>query len=305
MKTCLITGGAGFIGSHLADALIHKGYRVVIIDNLSTGRRENVNPKAFFHKTNIQNPRVSRIFQKEKPFAVFHFAAHIEARKSVGDPIADALSNICGTLSILEQCRKYNVKRFVFASSGGEVYGDAKDIPTPETYDPAPVSPYGVAKLAAEKYIEAYEKLYSISPLILRLGNVYGPRQNPKGEAGVVAIFTGAMLQKTGFFIHGDGKQTKDYIFIDDVIEAIMKAWRKNKSGIFNIGTGKETSVNEIFLQLRKLTRSETDPRHVSPPLILFRRGALSITKAKRQLHWKPKTVLEKGLYKTVAWFKK
>lgn len=305
MKTCLVTGGAGFIGSHVVDSLIQKGYKVCVVDNLSTGKKENLNPKATFYKADVQSPEISKIFKKEKPYAVFHFAAHIEARKSVEDPLADMKTNIGGTLSVLEQCRNYKVKRFIFASSGGEVYGDAKKVPTPETYDPAPVSPYGVAKLASEKYVKVYERLYSISSLILRLGNVYGPRQNPKGEAGVVAIFTGAMLQKTKFFIHGDGTQTKDYIFIDDVMDAIMRAFHQNKTGIFNIGTGKETSVNEIFLQLRALTYSKAHPAHVPPPLILFKRGALSIVKAKRQLHWEPKTALRDGLRRTVDWFKK
>ncbi|MDO8577325.1 MAG: GDP-mannose 4,6-dehydratase [Candidatus Wildermuthbacteria bacterium] len=305
MKTCLVTGGAGFIGSHIADSLIQHGYRVCVVDNLSTGKKENLNPKARFYKADVQSPVVSKIFKKEKPCAVFHFAAHIEARQSVYDPVGDAKENILGTVSILEQCRKNNIQKIVFASSGGEVYGNATKIPTPETHGPNPISPYGVAKLAAEGYIKAYEKLYVISPLILRLANVYGPRQNPNGEAGVVAIFTNAMLQKTGFFIHGSGKQTKDYIFIDDAIGAIMKAFRENRSGVFNIGTGKETSVNEIFLQLRELTHWEGTVKHVSPSSILFPRGALSITKAKRQLRWKPKTTLKEGLHKTVAWFKK
>ena len=305
MKTCIVTGGAGFIGSHIVDRLIQKQYRVVVIDNLSSGKKENLNPKAILYKLDIRNPQVLDIFQKEKPYAVFHFAAHIEARKSVEDPVLDALENIIGTLFVLEQCRKNKVKKIVFTSSGGEVYGDAKKIPTPESYDPNPISPYGVAKLAVEKYLKAYERLYAISPLTLRLGNVYGPRQNPKGEAGVVAIFTAAMLNREKLYIHGDGKQTKDYIFIDDVIDVVLKAFEQDATGVFNIGTQKETSVNDIFLQLKELTNSKIVPLYTLPPLILFRRGALSIAKARREFQWKPKASLKEGLRTTVEWFKK
>lgn len=299
-----VTGGAGFIGSHLVDRLIKEGCKVVVIDNLSTGRKENLNPKAKFYKIDIRSPRITEIFKNEKPKIVFHFAAHIEARESIRNPIFDAKVNILGSLNILENCRKYKVKKIIFASSGGEIYGDAKEIPTPETYSPHPLSPYGVGKLAVEKYLDSYFRLYKLPYLALRYGNVYGPRQNSYGEAGVVAIFTLKILKNEQPSIHGDGKQTKDYIFIEDAIEATMLSFKKNLEGILNIGTGKETSVLEIFRKIKKLTGSSVKEKYVPLPLISFPKGCLSIKRAKKELGWQPRYSLEKGLGKTVEDFK-
>ena len=300
----LVTGGAGFIGSHLVDRLIKEGHRVVIIDNLSTGRKENLNSKAKFYKIDIINPKISRVFKKEKPEIVFHYAAQIEARKSVEDPVSDAKINIIGSLNILENCRKCKIKKIIFASSGGEIYGDANEIPTSETYFPSPISPYGVGKLTVEKYLDAYFKLFKIPYIALRYGNVYGPRQNPNGEAGVVAIFISKMLKNKQPMIHGDGKQTKDYIFIDDAIDATTLSFKKDFEGILNIGTGEETSVLEIFYKIKELTHSRVKEKHVSLPPCGFKRGCLSIEKAKKQLGWQPKYSLDKGLKETVNWFK-
>jgi UDP-glucose 4-epimerase len=304
IKKCLVTGGAGFIGSHLADRLIKEGYKIVVIDNLSTGKKENLNPRAKFYKANICNSAISQIFKKEKPHFVFHYAAHIEARESVKNPIFDAKTNILGSLNVLENCRKYKVSKIIFASSGGEIYGNANVIPTPETYFPSPVSPYGVGKLAVENYLDSYFKTFRIPYIALRYGNVYGPRQDPNGEAGVVAIFTNKMLRNEQPLIHGDGKQTKDYIFIKDAIEATILSFKKDFTGVLNIGTGKETSVLELFYKIRELTHSQVKEKYVSLPPCSFKRGCLSILKAKRELDWQPKYDLRRGLKETVNWFK-
>jgi UDP-glucose 4-epimerase len=303
-KTILVTGGAGFVGSYLVDRLIKENYRVVVIDNLSSGKKENLNQKAKFYKFDICNPKILSIFKKEKPEIVFHFAAHINARESVSDAVSDAKTNILGSLNVLESCRKCKVKKIIFASSGGEIYGAAKKIPTSENYPPSPLSPYGVGKLAVEKYLDSYFKIFKLPYLALRYGNIYGPRQNPKSEAGVVAIFTTKMLNNISPFIHGDGKQTKDYIFIEDAIDATFLSFKKDLKGVLNIGTGKEVSVLEIFHQIKKLTGSQIKEKYTPFPLGGFKRGCLSIQKAKKELNWRPKYSLKEGLKKTVEWFK-
>jgi len=304
-KTILITGGAGFVGSYLADRLTKENYRVVAIDDLSTGKKENLNSKTKLYKINICNPKIYNIFKRERPDFVFHFAAHINARESVGDPIFDAKNNIIGSLNVLENCKKFRTKKIFFASSGGEIYGQATKIPTSEDYPPKPISPYGIAKLTIEKYLETYYKLFGLPYTALRYGNIYGPRQNPDGEAGVVAIFTKKMLKNKQPFIHGDGRQTKDYIFIKDAIEATILSLKKDFRGVLNIGTGKETSVLKIFYKLKDLTNSDVGEKHVSLPSCSFKKGCLAIRKAKRELNWRPICSLEDGLKKTVEWFKK
>ena len=304
-QTILITGGAGFIGSHLADRLIEEGHKVVVVDNLSSGKRKNLNPKAKFYKADIRNKKaLSNVFEKEKPRNVFHLAAQIEARKSVKNPIFDAKINILGSLNVLENCQKFKIKKIFFASSGGEVYGKADIIPTPETYSPSPISPYGIGKLAVEKYLYSYFKMFKLPFVILHYGNVYGPRQNPKGEAGVIAIFADKMLKNRQPLIHGDGKQTKDYIFIDDVIEATVLSFKKGFNGILNIATGEETSVIKLFQKIKILTHSQVEEKYVSLSPCNFERGCLSIQKVKKELNWRPKYNLDKGLEKTVEWFR-
>lgn len=303
-KTILVTGGAGFIGSHLVDHLIKEGCKVIVVDNLSSGKRENLNPKTKFYQADIQDQKISDIFKKEKPKIVFHFAAHIEARESIKNPIYDARTNILGSLNILENCRKFKVKELIFASSGGEIYGQAKKIPTLEDYPPQPLSPYGVTKLTVEKYLEVYYRLFGLRYKALRYGNVYGPRQNPKGEAGVVAIFSNKMLKNEQPFIHGNGKQTKDYIFIEDAINATILSQKKDFIGYLNIGSGKETSVLEIFDQIKKMTGSQVQKKYTALPPNAFPRGCLDIKKVKKILGWQPKYNFAEGLKKTVDWFK-
>lgn len=301
---CIVTGGAGFIGSHLVDKLLEQGYKVAIIDNLSTGRKENINPKADFYNINIQDSKISNIFNKIKPDIVFHYAAQIDVRKSVDDPIESAKTNILGSLNILENCRNFKVKKIIFASSGGAIYGEVKIIPTPENYPAQPVSPYGIEKLIFEHYLGFYKKEYGLDYLILRFANVYGPRQNSRGEAGVIAIFCDKMINGGESLINGDGKQTRDFVFIEDIIRVNILGVQKNKNGIFNIGTGVETDINDIFRKLKGLFNLEIKEIHAPEKQGEQKRSCLDFKKAKVELGWQPKYNLNKGLKKTQEWFK-
>ena len=301
----LVTGGAGFIGSHLVDRLIKEGHRVIVVDNLSTGKKENLNQKAKFYKIDICSPKIPHIFKKEKPEIIFHLAAQVDVRKSVEDPIEDAKINILGSLNLLENYKKLKLKKFIFISTGGAMYGEADIVPTPETYPENPLSPYGIEKLTIEKYLNYYYKVFGLPYVSLRLANVYGPRQNSKGEAGVIAIFCDKMFSGEQPVINGDGKQTRDFIFVDDVVEANMLAMKSKKPGIYNIGTAKETSINTIFRKIRELTGSKCKKIHGPALSGEQKRSCLDFSKAKKELKWQPKYNLEEGLEKTINWFKK
>ncbi len=321
-KTALITGGAGFIGSHLADRLINlsssrrrgsttENWRVVVVDNLSTGKRENINPKAVFYETDILSPDLPGIFAKEAPDIVFHLAAQISVRQSTENPIKDAQTNILGSLNVLQNFISVNQRshqrqfsgKIVFASTGGALYGDATQIPTPEDYPIWPLSPYGIAKSAVEKYLYYYHQIYNLPFASLRLANVYGPRQDPLGEAGVVAIFCNKLLNNEQPIINGTGEQTRDYVFVEDVVEALILAGSEDKTGFFNVGTGKETSVNEIFQTLKKIVGSGQEAFHGPAKPGEQQRSALDYFKIKNELSWEPAINLEQGLEKTVNWF--
>ena len=303
-KKCLVTGGAGFIASHLVDRLIEKGYEVAIIDNLSTGKKENLNPKADFYEIDIRDQKVSEIFKKVKPELVFHYAAQIDVRKSVEDPVESAKTNILGGLNILENCKKFGVKKIIFASSGGAIYGEADIIPTLEDYLPHPVSPYGIEKLIFEHYLYFYKKEYGLDYLILRFANIYGPRQNSKGEAGVVSIFCDKMILGEKIIINGDGKQTRDFVFVDDVINANILGIENNKSGIFNVGTSKETNINDIFHKLSKAFNIKIQEVHGPQKAGEQERSCLDFKKIKKDFEWNPEYNIERGLLKTQEWFK-
>jgi len=295
----LVTGGAGFIGSHLSDRLIKEGHNVIVVDNLSTGKKENINKKAKFYKIDICSPKISLIFKKEKPETVFHLAAQINVRKSVEDPIKSAKTNILGSLNILENCKKYKIKKIIFTSTGGAIYGEANKIPTPESYPANPISPYGIEKLTIEKYLNYYYQIFKIPYIALRLSNVYGPRQNSKGEAGVVGIFIDKMLSKGQPIINGSGKQTRDFIYVEDVVSACLKAMEyKGKKEIFNIGTGIETSINELYKIISKLLKTKIKPKYAPEKPGDLKRSCLNISLAKKELKWEPKFDLEKGLKK-------
>jgi len=300
----LITGGAGFIGSHLADKLIEKKHNVVIVDNLSTGKKENINPKAKFYKTDIGDKKIAWIFKKENPEIVFHLAAQINLRESVKNPIEDAKINILGGLNILENCKKFNVKKIIFSSTGGAIYGQASIVPTPESYIAEPLSPYGIAKLATEKYLNYYNKVFGMPFLVLRFANVYGPRQNSKGEAGVIAIFCSQFFSNKQPIINGDGFQTRDFVYVFDVVKAILSAMDSEKTGVFNVGTAKETNINDIFLMIKKSTGSVLEEAHRPSEKGEQQRSCLDYSKIKSELNWMPEYDLKTGIEKTVEWFK-
>jgi UDP-glucose 4-epimerase len=301
----LVTGGAGFIGSHVVDRYLAEGHQVVVVDNLSTGRREFVNPSAKLYMTDIRSSRLAAIFETERPEVVNHHAAQMDVRRSVADPGFDAQVNILGSLNLLECCRRSGVKRLIFASTGGAVYGDGAPLPTPEDHPTRPASPYGISKLAVEHYLACWETLYEIRALALRYANVYGPRQNPAGEAGVVAIFAYRLAAGTTALINGDGEQTRDYVYVDDVAEANRRALEQHDlSGAVNIGTGVETSVNELFRRLARAAHVRGEARHGPPKPGEQRRSALDPSRAKRLLNWTPQVSLDEGLRRTVDYFK-
>ncbi len=301
----LVTGGAGFIGSNIVDRLISKGYEVVIIDDMSTGELKNINPKATFYQIDIQSDAIEDIFREEMPDYLNHHAAQIDVRKSVANPLFDAKINILGTINLLQNCVKYGVKKVIFASSGGAIYGEQRIFPAPETHIAEPMSPYGITKLIGEKYLYYYYIVHKLKYLALRYGNVYGPRQNPCGEAGVIAVFTNNMLENKQSIINGDGKQTRDYVYVDDIVDANYLAMEKDVVGAFNIGTGKETDVNQIFHLLRRTVNVEVEEIHGQPKEGEQLRSLLECSKAKWYLDWSPKTSLEEGIQMTVAYYRK
>jgi UDP-glucose 4-epimerase len=299
----LVTGGAGFIGSNLADSFIREGHQVTIVDNLSTGLESNVNKKAKFFKVDIRSAVMDKIFERTKPDVLCHHAAQIDVRKSTADPIFDAEVNIVGSLNLLNACVKHQVKKVIFASTGGAIYGEQDYFPADENHPADPLSPYGVAKLTIEKYLHFYRETYGIDFVSLRYANVYGPRQNPFGEAGVVAIFTERLLANKETIINGDGTQTRDFVFVDDVVESNLLALNYPKSDIFNIGTGKETDINCIFRLLKKITGSKQKEIHGPAKPGEQQRSVLDFSKAARILKWKPKYTLQEGITKTVEFF--
>ena len=301
----MVTGGAGFIGSNITDAYISAGHEVTVVDDLSTGKEKNLNPKAKFYKTDINNPSVEGIFKDGRFEVVNNHAAQIDVRKSVADPLFDAKINILGSVHLLENCRKYNVKKFIFASSGGTIYGECNETPPDEKAPKNPMSPYGIAKLVVEYYMNYYSEVFKINTVSMRYGNVYGPRQDPHGEAGVVAIFSLRMLSNEDVLIFGDGGQLRDYVYIDDVVRANLAALDLSESTVVNIGTGAATSVNQLFEILKKASGYPGKPVYKPPRTGELFKSFLDIKKAKEKLNWGPKTDIESGLERTFEYFKK
>ncbi len=299
----LVTGGAGFIGSHIVDALLEAGHDVVVIDDLSSGSLKNLPRKIRFIKLDIRSNNVATIFAKEHFDVVYHLAAQMDVRKSVADPRFDASVNIIGGLNILECCAKYNVKKVIFASTGGAIYGEQDYFPADEKHPLRPLSPYGVAKLSFEHYLFYYKEIYGIDYVSLRFANIYGPRQNPHGEAGVVAIFTTKFLNGEQPVINGDGKQTRDYVYVGDIVDANLKALDYSETGVFNLGTGIETDVNMLFRTLRELTGSKCEENHGPAKKGEQLRSVLDYSLAKAKLEWEPKVSINEGLQKTVEYF--
>jgi len=300
----LVTGGAGFIGSHICDLLIGEGHRLFVIDNLSAGSPENLNKLVKFYNIDLGDcEKVRQVFSDNNIEAVYHCAAQIDVRKSVEDPVNDARENILNTLKLLEICSEFHIWHFIFSSTGGAIYGNAK-IPNSEEMDAMPVSPYGCAKLAIEKYLNYFHEVRGLQFTILRYSNVYGPRQNSRGEAGVIAIFIDAMLRGKPPIIYG-GNQTRDFVFAGDVAKANLLALNRPKNSFYNVGTGVETSVNELFIKINGLFggkfRSAISQMRRGEQL----RSCLNIEKVKTALGWSPEIILDEGLARTYSWIKR
>ncbi len=300
----LVTGGAGFIASHVADGFIALGHDVVVVDNLSMGCMENLNPKAKFYLMDIRAGEMDKLFAAEKPDAVCHHAAQMDVRMSVADPLFDADVNVKGTLNILQNSVKHGVKKVLFASTGGAIYGEQNAFPCDENHPTRPVSPYGITKMCVEKYLFFYALEYGLEYTVLRYANVYGPRQNPQGEAGVVAIFSKRLLAGETPTINGDGGQTRDYVFVGDVVQANLKALTQGKNDVFNVGTGIETDVNRIFGLVNEAAGAKAQEKHGPAKPGEQRRSVISFAKAGSVLGWEPKTVLKDGIRMTVDFFR-
>jgi UDP-glucose 4-epimerase len=301
----LVSGGAGFIGSHVADAYIAAGHEVVVVDDLSTGHQANLAAAARFARVDIRDRRaVTELLERERPQVLNHHAAQMDVRRSVADPVFDAEINLIGLLNLLEAGRTRGLRSVIFASSGGTVYGERQRIPAREGDPTEPVSPYGVAKLASERYLHYYSHLYGMRYVALRYANVYGPRQDPHGEAGVVAIFSGLLLRREQPVINGDGKQTRDYVYVGDVARANVLALESEFCGAINIGTGVETDVNQLFALLADATGHHPPERHGPAKPGEQSRNALDPSQARAKLGWTPSMPLADGLAQTVAYFR-
>jgi UDP-glucose 4-epimerase len=300
----LVTGGAGFIASQIADAFINDGHQVVIVDDLSTGFKKNINPKARFVKANICDKNLNKLFEEEKFDVVNHHAAQMDVRRSVKDPEFDATTNILGTINLLQNCVKYGVNKFMFASTGGAVYGEQDYFPADEKHNTQPKSPYGISKLAVEKYLYFYKSEFDLNYSILRYANIYGPRQNAMGEAGVVAIFSTKLLKGGQPVINGHGKQTRDYVFVGDVVKANLLLLNDTDSDIFNVGTTIETDVNQLFNYLNNITGAGKEEKHGPAAAGEQMRSVITSEKMFKKFGWKPSTKLEDGLKITVDFFK-
>lgn len=301
----LVTGGAGFIGSNIADAYIEKGHNVIIVDNLSTGIKEFINPKAKFYEMDICDPKISQVFKENKIDIINHHAAQIDLRKSVEDPKFDINVNIAGSVNLLENARLNGVKKFIFASTGGAIYGEHDYFPADEEHPVRPSAPYGINKNCVEKYLYYYNLVYGLDYIVLRYANVYGPRQNPHGECGVIAIFTDKILGGTQPLINGDGKQTRDYVFVKDVVNANVLALDAKGPQIYNVSTTRETDVNYIFDRINHYAGTKFEEKHGPAKLGEQMRSVLSFEKISSELGWRPETDIETGLKVTTEFFKK
>lgn len=300
----LITGGAGFIGSHVADQFLANGFEVVVVDNLSTGRESNLNPAAKFYKADIRSSQMDEIFAQERPDFVDHHAAQMNVRRSIVEPMFDAEVNILGSLNLIECAKKYGVKRFIYISSGGAAYGEPEYLPCDEKHPINPICQYGASKHTVEHYLYMYHANYGLPYTVLRYPNVYGPRQDPKGEAGVIAIFTGQMLRGEQVVINGDGEQQRDYVYVGDCARGNVLAVTQmdGKSGIFNLGWGRGTTVNELYTALKSITGYQKDVIHGPAILGETSKIYLDASKARAELGWAPTLSIEEGLTKTVEY---
>jgi len=300
----LVTGGAGFIASHVVDRFIEEGHEVVVVDNLSTGQRRNVNAAANFYNADIQGRWLERVFRRERPAVVCHHAAQIDVRRSVQDPFFDAQVNVMGTLKVFQNAVMYGVRKVIFASSGGAVYGEPQLLPVSEDHPTRPTSPYGINKAIGDEYLRYFRDSCGLEYVSLRYANVYGPRQDGNGEAGVVGIFSQKMLNGDQPVINGNGRQTRDFIYVDDIVEANVAALAKTAHGIYNVGTGQETSINELFGILAKLINPAVREVHGPAKKGEQQRIALDAGRLQRELEWETKVPLQDGLAKTVEYYR-
>jgi UDP-glucose 4-epimerase len=312
VTSVLVTGGAGFIGSQLADRLLAEGHRVVSVDDLTSGRIANlVEARGYgkefsFFNMDVRAEGLVSLFERHRPEVVFHLAAQAGVRPSLEDPVHDASVNIMGLLNVLEAAVRIGARKVVYAASGGTMYGEPRRLPVKESaaLGSRPLSPYGVSKKVGIDYLGFYQRYRGLDYTALALGNVYGPRQDPGGEAGVISIFASKMIEGEAPTIFGDGNQTRDYVFIDDTVHAFVQAMDRGSGKVVNVGTGLETSVNHIFRLLSEITGFAGEPEHGSPPPGELRRIALDISSAPTAIAWKPWTYLEDGLAETVAYLK-
>lgn len=299
----LVTGGAGFIGSHVVDLFVSQGYEVVVVDNLSTGRESNLNPAAKFYQVDIRSPEVAEIIARERPDFISHHAAQIDVRRSVADPLFDAEVNVLGSIRLIEAARQYGVQRFVYISTGGAVYGEPEYLPCDEAHPINPICPYGISKHTVEHYLFLAHYNYGLNYTVLRYPNVYGPRQDPHGEAGVVAIFSGRMLRQEPVTIYGDGLQERDFLYVGDCARANLLAVQQAQDGIYNLGTGRGANINELFDILREITHYPLRPGYGPAKVGETYKIYLQAAKAARDLGWQPTLSLSEGLSQTVAYF--
>src|SRR5262245_5022321 len=300
----LVTGGAGFIGSNVADRFVDLGHEVAVLDDLSTGRRENVHPRARLFELSLDDrPAVDAVLAEFRPEIVDHHAAQIDVRHSVTDPIADATTNILGGIGLLEACVRHGVRKFVYASTGGALYGEGRELPATEDHPAWPEAPYGISKLALEHYLYFYRLTHGLDTTVLRYPNVYGPRQNPHGEAGVNAIFIGLLVEGKTPTIFGDGEQVRDYVYVGDVVRANELALTRGSGETVNLGWGRGVSVNDIVRTLARLLGTTVTPIHAEPRPGEVQRIYLDASRAKAVLGWEPQVPFDEGLKRTLTWY--
>jgi len=305
MTKILVTGGAGFIGSHVVDLFVTQGYEVVVLDDLSTGHASNLNPAAKFYQMDIRSPQIREVLEAEKPDYISHHAAQMDVRRSVAQPLFDADVNILGSINLIEHAREFKAKHFLYISTGGAAYGEPEQLPCDETHPVNPICPYGASKHTVEHYLYMHYVNYGLKYTVLRYPNVFGPRQDPHGEAGVVAIFTGKMLAGEQVIINGDGDQTRDFVYVGDCARANHLALTiDHQPGIYNLGWGRPTSINDIFSTLEKITGYTLPVQYAPAKVGETRHIYLDASKIKKELGWAPTVTLEEGLEKTVAYFK-
>ena len=301
----LVTGGAGFIGSHVCDAFVKAGHEVIALDNLSSGKKENLDPRVRLEVADIRSPEAAQLVRSERPQVLLHLAAQMDVRRSVEDPRFDADANILGFLNLLEAGRASGVQKVVFSSTGGAIYGEQDVFPAPESHATRPISPYGVSKASGELYLNYYKAQYGMQYIALRYANVYGPRQNPHGEAGVVSIFCTRLLAGQDCTIYGEGKQTRDFVYVEDVARANLLAAEKDYSGPINIGTGVETDINRLFGLLAQSAGVSKAPGHAPGRPGEQMRSCIDNRRAQEVLGWRPTVELAEGARRTVEYFRR